>query len=178
MRTHVLLVHVQHAHDIIDAMPTCHSTMSVSVHHDDDRRARAPHDTRLCIRRARATCECTWVCTYRVQWSALLFDHPKIVRLLGDSAEVLRAVPAAHFDAIIHDPPAQALSGELYGREYYKQLRRVLRPSGGALFHYIGDPSSKASGRLYRGVTERLQEAGFTRCRTDRRSFGISAETG
>lgn len=53
------------------------------------------------------------------------------------------------------------------------QLRRVLTPNG-VLFHYIGDPSSKASGRLFKGVLERLREAGFEP-KTNAGAFGITA---
>ena len=39
---------------------------------------------------------------------------------------------------MIHDPPARALSRtDVYGLEFYSQLRRVLT-NDGSLFHYIG----------------------------------------
>ena len=55
-----------------------------------------------------------------------------------------------------------------------RQLRRVLRP-GGLLYHYIGDPSSKASGKLFKGIHERLREAGFESTSTDKQAYGIVA---
>jgi len=36
------------------------------------------------------------------------------------------------------------MAGELYSTSLYAALRRALRPKG-VLYHYIGDPSSKAS---------------------------------
>ena len=108
-------------------------------------------------------------------WSSDLFDDGKIRRLLGDATEVLPALPAGHFDAIIHDPPANAMSGELYSLRFYSELRRVLRP-GGMLYHYIGDPSSKASGKLFKGIHERLREAGFASSSTDKQAYGIVAK--
>lgn len=93
-------------------------------------------------------------------WSAELFDDPKITRLRGDATELLPRIPDGRFDAAVHDPPTQSMSGELYSLALYTELARVLRPNG-ALFHYIGDPASKASGRLFKGVAERLREAGF-----------------
>jgi predicted methyltransferase len=75
----------------------------------------------------------------------------------------------------VHDPPARALCRtDLYGLQFYKQLRRVLRP-GGQLFHYIGSPDSKESGRLYSGITVRLKEAGFTNVKKAPRAFGLTA---
>ena len=107
-------------------------------------------------------------------WSSALFDNPKVCRLLGDATEVLPSLEAGSFDCCVHDPPANALSGELYSLKMYTELRRVLR-RGGVLFHYIGDPSSKASGKLFRGITERLQAAGFE-TKTVPQAFGILAK--
>lgn len=78
-----------------------------------------------------------------------------------------------YFDAAVHDPPANAMSGELYSLEVYRALRRLLRP-GGVLFHYVGDPASKASGRLFKGVLQRLREAGFD-AKTTPAAYGITA---
>ena len=39
--------------------------------------------------------------------------------------------------------------------------------------HYIGDPSSKASGKLFKGIHERLREAGFASSSTDKQAYGI-----
>ena len=49
----------------------------------------------------------------------------------------------------------------------------MLRPNG-VLFHYIGDPDSSASGRLFRGVGTRLREAGFAPS-VAREAYGIRA---
>ena len=46
---------------------------------------------------------------------------------------------------------------------------------GGQLFHYIGSPDSKESGRLYGGITSRLKEAGFTRVKRAPKAFGLVA---
>jgi uncharacterized protein len=67
----------------------------------------------------------------------------------------------ASFDAILHDPPRFGIAGELYSRNFYAQLLRVLRP-GGTLFHYTGSPNKLTSGRDVPGeVLRRLQESGF-----------------
>ena len=39
----------------------------------------------------------------------------------------------------------------------------------------IGDPTSKASGRLFKGITERLREAGFEGVKTSAKAYGIVA---
>lgn len=113
-------------------------------------------------------------------WSAELFedspsaDSAKITRLLGDATDILPDFSEGSFDCCIHDPPANAMSGELYSAEFYRSIHRCLRPNG-ALFHYIGDPSSKASGRLFKGIAERLREAGFEDVKTVAKAYGIAA---
>lgn len=76
-------------------------------------------------------------------------------------------------------PPPEARrfgsrSAQLYSLAFYLELHRVLK-SGGTLYHYIGDPSSKASGKLFRGVADRLRKAGFAAPKTSERAFGITA---
>ncbi len=51
---------------------------------------------------------------------------------------------------------------------------QVLTESG-TLFHYVGDPSSKASGRLFKGVIERLRDAGFEQVQTIQQAYGVVA---
>lgn len=95
-------------------------------------------------------------------WSKGLFDQSLPIEImLGDSCEVVREFKDSTFNAVIHDPPARALCrNDLYGLGFYRELRRVLKPNG-ILFHYIGKADSRESGRLYKGIQERLQEAGM-----------------
>ena len=82
---------------------------------------------------------------------------------------------AQSYNVIVHDPPARALTRtDIYGSNFYKDCRRVLT-NNGQLFHYIGNPDSKESGRLYAGITKRLLEAGFANVRKAPRAFGLVA---
>jgi hypothetical protein len=73
----------------------------------------------------------------------------------------LESVAAATFDVVLHDPPRFGIAGELYSRQFYTQLARVLKP-GGTLFHYTGSPNKLTSGRDVPGeVLRRLQDSGF-----------------
>lgn len=110
-------------------------------------------------------------------WSRELFTDSKISCIVGDATEVLCTLPDATFDTVLHDPPAQALAGDLYSAEFYVQLRRVCT-KGATLFHYIGNPRSTASGRLFRGVQRRLEEAGFHRVTIAEHAFGVTAIAG
>lgn len=56
----------------------------------------------------------------------------------GDACEKVQAFESGSFNFVIHDPPARALSRtDIYGLEFYSQLRRVLT-NDGTIFHYIG----------------------------------------
>jgi predicted methyltransferase len=107
-------------------------------------------------------------------WSRPLFEHPRIVRRLGDSAEVVADFPDGAFARVIHDPPAFSLAGDLYAGAFYRQLYRVLG-RGGRLFHYVGSAASGSGERVTRGVVRRLQEAGFRRVLARPEAFGVLA---
>jgi uncharacterized protein len=80
---------------------------------------------------------------------------------LGDISKIITDLPAAGFDAVLHDPPRFGTAGELYSQVFYDELARVLVP-GGMLFHYTGTPNKLTSGRdVQREVRRRLQKSGF-----------------
>ncbi len=107
-------------------------------------------------------------------WSQALFHTPKIRQIMGDAYEVVQTFEDGNFSRIIHDPPTFSLAGELYSGVFYQQLFRVLK-RGGRLYHYIGDPNSKASGGVTKGALKRLKEAGFTRVVRKPEAYGVVA---
>ncbi len=110
-------------------------------------------------------------------WSRELFEHPRIEQVVGDSFDVVQDLEDGSFSRIIHDPPWFSLAGELYSGEFYRQLYRVLARKG-RLFHYIGDLSSRSGRNVVKGVTRRLQEAGFSRVIRKPGAFGVVAFKG
>jgi predicted methyltransferase len=107
-------------------------------------------------------------------WSQALFNNPKIHQIMGDACQVVQTFEDESFSRVIHDPPTFSLAGELYSGAFYQQLYRVLK-RGGRLFHYIGDPHSKASGGVTKGVLRRLHEAGFARVVRRPDAYGVVA---
>jgi predicted methyltransferase len=103
-----------------------------------------------------------------------LFTNPKIKRLIGNSAELIKAQPSESFGAVVHDPPAINLAGELYSGAFYAEVLRVLQ-RGGKMFHYVGDPNSASGGRTTKGVVRRLQDVGFKRVVPKPQAFGLLA---
>jgi uncharacterized protein len=107
-------------------------------------------------------------------WSQGLFKNPNITQVIGDAFDEIKGFEAQSFSAIIHDPPMFSLAGDLYSLAFYQQAFRVLKHNG-RMFHYIGDPESRTGARVTKGVTRRLQEAGFARVIRAQRAFGVVA---
>lgn len=129
------------------------------------------------------TCECDMasleMSAYN-PWSRPLHDNSLPISIMqGDATELVGSTFAdGELDVVIHDPPAKALCRmDLYGTNFYSLLHRKLRKSGGQLFHYIGNPDSRESGRLFRGVMERLSSVGFKNVRKFPSAFGVVAST-
>ncbi len=107
-------------------------------------------------------------------WSDDLFQNPRIKQIVGDVWEAIEEMGEGEFSSIIHDPPAFNLAGDLYSKEFYLELHRVLARRG-RLFHYVGDPESHSGSKVTRGVIRRLQAAGFSRVRQEHQAFGVVA---
>jgi predicted methyltransferase len=112
-------------------------------------------------------------------WSKQLFDDSMPIQIITDEVSgVLSTVPDSSFNVVIHDPPSILLCRhDLYALPFYRSLFRVLKKTDGRLFHYIGSADSRDSGRLYKGVTERLKEAGFRNIVLQKKGYGLSATT-
>ena len=109
-------------------------------------------------------------------YSAPVFEEGSRIEVrMGDIAEEIRDLPAAAFDAVLHDPPTLAIAGDLYATAFYEELYRVLKPRG-RLFHYTGDPGSRHRKQDLPGrVAQRLGEVGFRSVRREPRALGVSA---
>jgi len=105
-------------------------------------------------------------------WSWRLADE-RINIILGDATEVIEDIKDSSIDRIIHDPPTLALAGELYSKEFYKELFRVLK-RGGVLFHYTGKPGYMRGVNVTRGVVNRLRHVGF-QVKIVREAYGVVA---
>ena len=94
-------------------------------------------------------------------WSEEYLFDSRIDVMAEDVTEFLRGQPAGSFEAAVHDPPHISRAGDLYGRDFYFELCRVLTASG-RMYHYVGEPYSKGRKRdIHGGVAERLTVAGF-----------------
>lgn len=94
-------------------------------------------------------------------WSEEYLFDSRIDVIAEDVTTLLRTQPAGSFEAAIHDPPHISRAGDLYGRDFYFELSRVLTASG-SMYHYVGEPYSKGKRRdIHGGVMERLLAVGF-----------------
>jgi len=94
-------------------------------------------------------------------WSRKLSDD-RIRLLLGDATILIKDFGEESFDRVINDPPRFSLAGELYSREFYEEIFRVLKPRGW-LYHYVGEPGKRRRKDIPAGVMGRLREVGFER---------------
>lgn len=69
-------------------------------------------------------------------WSHELFEKNNITLREGSSVDIVPSLEPDSFAAVVHDPPAINLAGELYSLEFYRALLRVLTRRG-KLFHYL-----------------------------------------
>ena len=107
-------------------------------------------------------------------WSRDIFgDHVQLVH--ADIDDFIRGLPAASFDAVIHDPPRFSLAGDLYGESFYREIHRVLKRRG-ALFHYTGNPHRVTRGTSFIDhAIRRLRAAGFGRVVQVAALMGVTA---
>jgi predicted methyltransferase len=98
-------------------------------------------------------------------YSRILFEESaknKIKLIMNDACKQIKSFEEESFDIILHDPPRFSLAGELYSKEFYRDLYRILR-KGGRLLHYVGNPGSKYRGKDFvKGVQNRLTDVGFS----------------
>jgi len=92
-------------------------------------------------------------------WSRML-NSPRIKIIVGDAYKLLQSLCSECFEKIFHDPPRINVAEELYSSEFYKEIYRVLK-SGGAIFHYTGEPGKHSNISYLKGIKRRLEEAGF-----------------
>ena len=79
-----------------------------------------------------------------------------------------------YFDRIIHDPPTFKYAPELYSKDFYVELFRVIK-LGGTLYHYA-PAYQKTQGKLfYLKIVKNLKEVGFRSVNYDEQSSGVFA---
>jgi len=80
------------------------------------------------------------------------------------SFDYIKKLDKENIDLVMHDPPKLALAPELYSKDFYKEVSRVLKPSG-IFFHYIGTIGIHKGRRFDLEIIKRLQETGFKNCK-------------
>jgi predicted methyltransferase len=109
-------------------------------------------------------------------WSIELFTNKHLHLVIGDAYGIVPFRSDEFFDFIIHDPPRFSHAGRLYSRKFYLELHRTLSPRG-QIFHYTGEPGSRYRKKdLWKGVKQRLRQAGFKKVKHRKNILGITGE--
>lgn len=108
-----------------------------------------------------------------------LFENTKIEIIEGLGEEVVKEMKSDSFDCILHDPPTFVVSPELYSRNFYRELYRVLKKDC-ILWHYCPEPGKAGPGKknekFISNTIKRLEEVGFVDVKHDKESCGILAK--
>lgn len=108
-------------------------------------------------------------------WSKELFSDSRVTLVQGDATEKIHDYKDNTFDSILHDPPTFSMGSNLYTREFYTQMYRVLKRKG-ILFHYVGSPGAKYRRRdVQKGVIQRLRDVGFRKVERKPDALGVFA---
>ncbi len=84
----------------------------------------------------------------------------KEIKIYVEKAEnFVTTLDEESFDVVLHDPPREALARELYSRNFYRELHRVLKRNG-RLLHYVGEPRRRTTDFLL-ATSKRLKQVGF-----------------
>lgn len=103
-------------------------------------------------------------------------DAARIDWVHADITHHIPTLADLSFDSVIHDPPRfTSATGELYGKQFYTQLFRVMKPSS-RLFHYTGSPKKiNHQDRFIKNAIKRLEQVGFSKVVFNERLQGIHA---
>jgi len=105
-------------------------------------------------------------------YSRELFTNPKITLHEKEVDIGINNFKNQYFDRIIHDPPTFKRSPELYSKEFYRELYRVLKKDG-ILYHYAPKPQKTHGKEFQENIMKNLKLAGFTQMVYHDRSSGI-----
>lgn len=108
-------------------------------------------------------------------WSRELFELKRIEVVEEESCfDYIKGAEEGKFTKVIHDPPRFSKAGELYSREFYRDLRRVCKKDA-MLFHYVGSLGKKKRDIMVE-VADRLEECGWKVLKKHARLQGIIAK--
>lgn len=104
--------------------------------------------------------------------SEKLFKAENIEIKRADVYEGIRDFRECYFDCIIHDPPTLKLAGELFSKDFYSQMLRVLK-KGGRLFHYTPLYKVKSGFDFPSKIKKNLQQVGFKAVKYSEKAGGL-----
>lgn len=107
-------------------------------------------------------------------YSELLFNNPKIELRKEDVLDGITTLKNAAFDRVIHDPPTFKYSPDLYSKEFYKELYRVMKKDA-ILYHYAPSPHKTRGEEFQLRIVKNLKTIGFKEVTYHEKSSGVRA---
>jgi len=103
-----------------------------------------------------------------------LFTNKKIKLVEKDVNEEIGKFEKDYFDRVIHDPPTLKYSPELFSKDFYFELYRVMK-KGAILYHYCPNPQKTHGNKFYEKIMNKLEETGFKEVKYNEKASGIRA---
>ena len=107
-------------------------------------------------------------------YSQDLFSNKKIMLMHGDIFQIINKLQGNFFERVVHDPPTFKYSPELYSKEFYEQIFRVMKKDA-ILYHYAPWPH-RTGKPMYLRIMNLLSESGFRNIRYSEASSGVVAK--
>lgn len=108
-------------------------------------------------------------------YSKELFTNKKIKLHQESVFSGIKKLQSNYFDKILHDPPTISFAKELYSDEFYRELFRVIK-KGGILYHYCPNPGKTKGTHYYPTLIKMLSRNGFSECKYNPKSSGVTAK--
>jgi uncharacterized protein len=107
-------------------------------------------------------------------YSEELFNNPKIELREEDVLEGISTFKNSTFDRVIHDPPTFKYSSDLYSKEFYKELYRVMKKDA-ILYHYSPSPHKTRGEEFHLRIVKNLKTVGFRDVDYSEKASGVRA---
>jgi len=110
-------------------------------------------------------------------YSKKYFKNKNIKIINGDSFEEVFKMENEKFTKIIHDPPRRNFAQDLYSKEFYDGVYRILKKDG-LFYHYVGFLGKNRGKKIEEEIKIKLEQSGFEIVKYDEICYGWLVKKG